>query len=102
MDLGDFSSIGSDIQWSFSDLDWIPGPGVITNIVQTGGPTAVSIGFTADSIDIVTPDFGQPPQAYTYTFDIITNHGGVIPEPTSLMIFGSIAGIGLMVRRRNS
>ena len=41
-------------------------------------------------------DFGDD---LAFSIDSFTSP--TIPEPTSLMIFGGIAGIGLMVRRRN-
>ena len=66
------------------------------------GSTFASLGLEEGtyvwSWDAQSPNFALSTGT---SFTLIIGNNGVIPEPTSLMIFGGIAGIGLMVRRRN-
>ena len=70
--------------WSTADLDLVNG--IAGSAFASQAPGVNWINFSGADLAFSIDSFTSP----------------TIPEPTSLMIFGSIAGIGLMVRRRNS
>ena len=93
------------LHWSFSDLDWLPTPGEIVDVVDLG--TAIgellpltSLSFGPDSIDIVTGPIDTSVSHFR-RFQIVAEHRRPIPEPGSATLFGiGSLLIGATLRRR--
>jgi hypothetical protein len=98
LDLGGFPIVGSNVAWKFTGIS--PNPGII-GVTQTGGPTALSINFTSNSISVLTPNFSQPLQSNTYSFSIQTA-SATTPEPSAIFGLGLIGLAAFASKRKLS
>lgn len=97
-------SIREQTRWRLSDLDWVDSPGIVTGVSQTGGPNALNISFTDDSITVLLDDVapGQN-QTVTWSFDIQTQHEST-PEATSVLGLLALGmfGANSILKRKSS
>lgn len=104
-----FNSVGIDFigfqsEWILSDLDWVDSPGIVTGVTQTGGPNALNISFTDDSITVFLDDVAPGPnQTVTWSFDIQTQHEST-PEATSVLGLLALGmfGANSILKRKSS
>ncbi len=93
---GSFTSLPMNF-W-FEDLDWVPNPGIIVGLVNTGGLAPSSLNHTADDIHIsFDPLLLTAGQTVMSHFEIITIH---VPEPSTYLMLGTMAGFAILVAHR--
>ncbi|MDX2039591.1 MAG: PEP-CTERM sorting domain-containing protein [Isosphaeraceae bacterium] len=97
---GPFPSIGDDLIFTFSDLDFDTGAAIAGVSLSSSDLSGVSIGFTADSIIVKIPDQRVPLSFNAVRLDITP--AALVPEPATigLSAFGALALVGLARSRR--
>ncbi len=87
-------TITDDLNYSFTDLDWVGTPGHIVDVVMVQNDfSGVTFGFGPDSINVFIPD-QVVNTVSSVSFDIIAQHDNVVPEPSSLLVW-SLIGLTL-------
>lgn len=93
------------IALTFSDLDWVDGPGAVTSVTRVGGsPGALEdIFFGADFIAL---SMGPPITIASTTLEAEFRYTAthiIVPEPSAFALFGiGLLGLGVLSRRRKS
>ncbi|WP_282605435.1 hypothetical protein [Pelagibius sp. Alg239-R121] len=81
----------------FSDLDWIGEAGEIVGVEMTLDPELTGdVSFAPHSVTFSNTGGGPQNGGVFASFDLITRHTAVVPEPASIALFAAgITGLGL-------
>lgn len=90
----------TNIDFVFTDLDWVGETGVIVDVLLDPVQGIGSVSFTEDSVTFSVLEFDRVSPGVLASIELVTRHASV-PEPGTLALLGlGLAGLAAVRQRR--